>query len=318
MKNRLKAILLSGAVLATSLTQMTSPSFAQTVNPFVSVNVAVPPQQANETRVYDYHSTRLLLELREYIRRSNLDQAQQTFNLADIEKFVFQNLIKSDNLYGMMNTNTKITNANTQNNVIESKKISINTNDTKLAVQKILDELIKFFNKPGGMGAALTGKNKPIPLFDNPIDKVAREPVPNFDTLADDMRTKNTPPVTAYTPAMSQAITRYKLQDTIKFQPTLDPKNSLYVTRERRSHVASSAVTAFAVSEGAFKQSSKSMERINTYIQAIKDSPDIKTSVDLNTRVMLEIVQQNNELLRSIAAMNSVNANYMMFNLGGK
>ncbi len=72
-----------------------------------------------------------------------------------------------------------------------------------------------------------------------------------------------------------------------------------------------------ATAEEGYKRANAGMKRLDGFIVAIKDSPDLKTSIDLNTRVMVELTQQVNESLRIQAAMASMMGSYFMM-MGGE
>ncbi|WP_165435589.1 type IV secretion system protein [Bradyrhizobium sp. Leo121] len=74
---------------------------------------------------------------------------------------------------------------------------------------------------------------------------------------------------------------------------------------------AQAAVTAYTADD-SYKRANASMERINKYITALETSTELKTSVDINTRVMIEVAQQLNETLRTQAAIASVAGSYVM------
>ncbi|RVL89308.1 type IV secretion system protein [Sinorhizobium meliloti] len=74
---------------------------------------------------------------------------------------------------------------------------------------------------------------------------------------------------------------------------------------------AQGAVTA-ATAEDAYKRAGASMSRIDGYVTALETSHDLKTSVDINTRVMIEVAQQLNETLRVQAAIASVAGSHLM------
>jgi Type IV secretion system proteins len=78
---------------------------------------------------------------------------------------------------------------------------------------------------------------------------------------------------------------------------------------------ASGAVTA-ATGEDSYKRANASMKRIDVYILALQASQDMKTSLDINTRVQIETVQQLNEMLRTQSAIATTIGAYFMA-LGG-
>ncbi|WP_085033078.1 type IV secretion system protein [Ensifer aridi] len=74
---------------------------------------------------------------------------------------------------------------------------------------------------------------------------------------------------------------------------------------------AQGAVTA-STADDSYKRANASMDRLNGYVTALESSNDLKTSVDINTRVMIEVAQQLNETLRTQAAIASLTGVYFM------
>lgn len=80
---------------------------------------------------------------------------------------------------------------------------------------------------------------------------------------------------------------------------------------------AAQGAIASSTAEVSYKRANSSMDRIPSYINAIENSPDLKTSVDINTRVMIELTQQVNESLRTQSALASMAGTYFMI-IGGE
>jgi len=78
------------------------------------------------------------------------------------------------------------------------------------------------------------------------------------------------------------------------------------------AHASAQGAIAAATAEDAYKRSNASMTRLNTYITALQSSPDQKTSIDINTRVLVEVAQQINESLRTQAAIAQIGGTYFM------
>lgn len=72
-----------------------------------------------------------------------------------------------------------------------------------------------------------------------------------------------------------------------------------------------------SVAEAGYKRANSSMDRLSSYISAVENSADLKTSIDINTRVMIELTQQVNESLRTQSAIASMVGMYFMV-LGGE
>ncbi|QWK80631.1 type IV secretion system protein [Ochrobactrum sp. BTU1] len=107
------------------------------------------------------------------------------------------------------------------------------------------------------------------------------------------------------------------------FRPDFDLDKAFALKDDKSRSLAFAAQTtaqgaiASATAEESYKRANSSMARLENYILALQDSNDLKTSVDLNTRVMIEVAQQINESLRTDAAIASVAGAYLM-TLGGE
>ncbi|WP_188129075.1 type IV secretion system protein [Rhizobium sp. NFACC06-2] len=111
------------------------------------------------------------------------------------------------------------------------------------------------------------------------------------------------------------ALSRFK--QTYKLDKAFALKNDRAASLAFAAHASAQGAIAASTAEQSFKRANDSMSRINGYLQALDNSSDIKTSIDLNTRVMLEMTQQMNESLRTQAAIASVAGTYFMV-LGGE
>ena len=69
-------------------------------------------------------------------------------------------------------------------------------------------------------------------------------------------------------------------------------------TRIASAIIATSGVFSSSVGHVGYKRAMLSNQRLDDYMVSLKDSADIKSSIDLNTRVLLELVQQTNEILK--------------------
>jgi len=82
----------------------------------------------------------------------------------------------------------------------------------------------------------------------------------------------------------------------------------------RTMAVSAQAIFAAATAEDGYMRSNESMDRLEDYMKKINNTDnDLKTAVDLNTRVLAEIAQQINETLRVQAATASVNSSFVLF-----
>ncbi|PSS60636.1 hypothetical protein C6558_32175 [Ensifer sp. NM-2] len=105
--------------------------------------------------------------------------------------------------------------------------------------------------------------------------------------------------------------TNYKLDDAFAM------KDDTAISRGFAARASAHGAIAASTAEEAYKRANDSMKRIGDYLNSLENSADLKTSVDLNTRVMIEMTQQLNESLRTQAAMTAVASSYFMI-LGGE
>ena len=110
--------------------------------------------------------------------------------------------------------------------------------------------------------------------------------------------------------AFSDIVTEYELDQAFK------SKDGDTVAEKSGAEMASYGAVGAAMGERLFARANDSMGRIDGYIQALSSSPDLKTSIDLNTRVNLEVAQQINEMLRGQAAITNLIGMYYVSALG--
>ncbi|MCJ9670395.1 MULTISPECIES: type IV secretion system protein [unclassified Neorhizobium] len=80
---------------------------------------------------------------------------------------------------------------------------------------------------------------------------------------------------------------------------------------------AAQAIVSAAVAEEGYKRSNLSMNRLDDYLKTLEASQDLKTSIDLNTRVVLELTQQVNETARLQATTASLLSVFLIKLSGG-
>ncbi|OCP23567.1 MULTISPECIES: type IV secretion system protein [unclassified Ensifer] len=110
--------------------------------------------------------------------------------------------------------------------------------------------------------------------------------------------------------AFSQFATTYKLALAFGY------KDSDTLAEAVIAYMAANGAVASSISEHSYLSANASMGRIDGYITALGASPDLKTSVDINTRVNLEVAQQLNEMLRNQAALTTLAGFYFMGTAG--
>lgn len=101
--------------------------------------------------------------------------------------------------------------------------------------------------------------------------------------------------------AFKDQVALYVLWDSL--QPKKTSISDVNQNEKRRANMLAQVTAAGSVSEYAFVAANNGMNRLEPYVDAIQTSPSLKASIDLNTRVLVEIAQQNNEILRAIAAL---------------
>lgn len=79
---------------------------------------------------------------------------------------------------------------------------------------------------------------------------------------------------------------------------------------------AQGAIVA-ATGEDSYKRADASMDRLSDYLTALQNSADLKTSIDINTRATIELIQQQNESIRTQAAVALMAGTYFMV-MGGE
>ena len=152
---------------------------------------------------------------------------------------------------------------------------------------------------------AMTG-SKTIPMANSPDEVAARKGGESLRELATEGLGGSLAGPTNMATAFSQFSKAYKLNKAFDFQS----RESL--TQVVVAHMASHGAVAAATAENSYKSSNASMSRIDGYITALGASPDLKTSLDINTRVNIEMTQQLNELLRTQAALTTLAGFYFM------
>lgn len=68
------------------------------------------------------------------------------------------------------------------------------------------------------------------------------------------------------------------------------------------STLGGSGLSAVGISEDAYVRSDRVMAQVNEFIPEIETTPDLKASIDLNTRVAVAQLQVQSEILRVLAA----------------
>lgn len=93
--------------------------------------------------------------------------------------------------------------------------------------------------------------------------------------------------------------------------------NDTSFSKVMAARASAQGAIAASTAEDSYKRANASMARLDGYIAALQNSADLKTSMDINTRVTIELVQQLNETLRTQAAIASMAGTYFMI-MGGE
>ena len=115
---------------------------------------------------------------------------------------------------------------------------------------------------------------------------------------------------------VSVAYTAYV--DAFELQAALDKHEDKLFSQKMLANTAAYGAAVAANAEGSHKRAIKSAENVDQYLTALNSSEDLKTSVDVNTRVNIELIQQVNELVRLQADNNTIVAFYYLLNAAGK
>lgn len=99
---------------------------------------------------------------------------------------------------------------------------------------------------------------------------------------------------------ISNLKTEFKLG---KFQAYATSKRA----KERMlSHIVGASLAALVTAEDSYKRANKSVARVDRLLDEIDKTPDLKTSVDLNTRFVAELIQVVNELSRLQSSQSNI------------
>lgn len=157
--------------------------------------------------------------------------------------------------------------------------------------------------------AAMTGA-KTIPLANGPDEVTARD----GGTTIREMAIEGLGGAVA--DPTDIATTFAKLKETYSLDKALEYQNEDTLSQVTVAHMASYGAVGAASAERGYKRANESMGRIDGYITALGASPDIKTSIDINTRVNIEVAQQLNEMLRSQSTLTTMVSMYYVVTAG--
>lgn len=151
---------------------------------------------------------------------------------------------------------------------------------------------------------------KNFPLLNDPEDEQARLGGEGLREMSDGALDG----VLDGPPDLAAAFNHFRT--TFSLDQAFELKNDDLPGKRMLAQLAAKSAVAGSTAEAGYKRANASNTRINDYLVAIEASPDLKTSVDINTRVMIELTQQTNENLRAQAAITSLASAYLMMLAG--
>jgi type IV secretion system protein VirB5 len=79
-----------------------------------------------------------------------------------------------------------------------------------------------------------------------------------------------------------------------------------------RGRTIAIGIATAATAEDQYIRANEAMERLTKYVAEIDKTPDLKASVDLNTRVLIELLQSTNESFRTNASVAALQSSFSL------
>ena len=141
---------------------------------------------------------------------------------------------------------------------------------------------------------AVTGPKGISQLLNGAADKLAREAAPDFRSIADAAisgtgLSGNTADIGSL---LTELRSRFDLTDLGTFDGSTVPADRAIAS------LAGSGMAAVATADDGYKRANAAMDRVTALIDRIDAAPDLKASVDTNTRVHAEVAVLLAELIR--------------------
>jgi Type IV secretion system proteins len=205
------------------------------------------------------------------------------------------------------NTNAMNANLNAINTNILN--ISNKNNDSSASIKEIRDHLIDDAGAafPDGLGGLSN-----IPWYDSAADRIPRSPAAKKLTeLYRDVKTGvdfiESPGLTN---ALNELGNRFDLEDVSVESEDAD-------TVEKKVEIAStslliSGMLAAGLADRTYSRADDGMDRVQGYLNALKESESIKTSLDINTRVLIDLLQVTNEQVKLSSAFLAAQSQELM------
>ncbi|MDR6101885.1 hypothetical protein QE369_002082 [Agrobacterium larrymoorei] len=111
-------------------------------------------------------------------------------------------------------------------------------------------------------------------------------------------------------PAVVDAFNRFRT--TFKLDDAFELKDDELLGKRMLAQLGAMGAVAASTAESSYKRANSSMLRLDAYIKALNGSQDLKTSIDINTRAVIELTQQTNESIRTQSAISSIISTYFM------
>ncbi len=219
---------------------------------------------------------------------------------------------------GTIATNTGNTSNNTSTIATDTGAIAVNTNQTALNTNDIKASLLNIdpntlniSNQINNLAIWLkelrdfflgipTGVPSNFPWFDDPVEQRYRERDSPFEVLFTKFKLGQYLDSPVLDTTVHALITRYSIDDALVISTTGSPADIQAETAT--AGLATSSLLSSGIAERAYYRAGLSMVRIQAYLTDLQTSASLKHSIDLNTRVMIELTQTNNEILRTISA----------------
>ncbi|MDI5930210.1 type IV secretion system protein [Rhizobium leguminosarum] len=147
---------------------------------------------------------------------------------------------------------------------------------------------------------------KTIPLLNGPDEVAARQGGEGLREMADGALNG----AADGPPDLLTAFTHFR--STFSLDKAFALKDDELPSKKVLAQLAAKGAIAGSVAESSYKRANASMERVDDYIAAVQASKDLKTSIDINTRAVIELTQQTNESLRTQSAVTSIVSSYLM------
>jgi hypothetical protein len=152
---------------------------------------------------------------------------------------------------------------------------------------------------------------KTFPVLNGPAEAEERQGGPGLKDMADAA-------LEGFPTGPSDMVdTLARLRNVYHLDKAFALKDDESISKQMIANASAQGAVAASMADTSYKRANASMARLDGYIAALESSADLKTSVDINTRVMIEVAQQLNESLRTQAALASTAGAYFMI-MGGE